>query len=72
MESHVCVCLCDYIVTKLLTAVNIHACYIWIVNDITDSNTGLFSVSFFFFFFFKFCFGIVCVRKCVSVCVCSC
>ena len=54
-----CVCLC--------VAVNSHACYIWIVNDSTDCNTCLFSVSDFF------CFRKVCVRKCVcmyfSVCV---
>ena len=34
-----CVCLC--------VAVNSHGCYIWIVNDITDSNFSLFSVSVF-------------------------
>ena len=45
-------------------AVNSHACYIWIVNDITDSNTCLFSVAGFFLFF---CFRKVCVRKCVYV-----
>ena len=35
-----CVCVC--------VAVNSHGCYIWIVNDITDSDTCLFSVSGFF------------------------
>ena len=42
-----------------------HACYIWIVNDITDSSTCLFSVA----GFFLFCFRKVCVRKCVYVCL---
>ena len=32
-----CVCVCG--------AVNSHACYRWIVNDITDCNSCLFSVS---------------------------
>ena len=32
-------------------AVNSHACYIWIVNDITDSNTSLFYVSVFLLLF---------------------
>ena len=38
------------------------ACYIWIVNDMTDCNTCLFSVSGFFLLFY---FEIVCVRLCV-------
>ena len=48
----------------LCVAVNSHACYIWIVNDITDCNTCLFSVLVFF------CFrkGSVCV-SCVCVCL---
>ena len=37
-----CVCVC--------VAINSYACCIWIVNDITDSNTCLFSVSGFLFF----------------------
>ena len=47
--------------------VNSHACYIWIVNDITDCNTCLFSVA----GFFLFCFRKVCVwkRVCLGVCV---
>ena len=45
-------------------AVNSHACYICIVNDITDSNTCLFSVS-----VFSFYFGTVCGSRCVCVCV---
>ena len=55
----VCVCL----------AVNSPACYIWIVNDITDFNTCLFSVSGFCLLFY---FGIVCVRWCVRDYVCVC
>ena len=51
-----CVCLC--------VAVNSPACHIWIVNDITDCNTILFSVSGFCLLFY---FGIVCVRCCVCV-----
>ena len=48
--------------------VNSHACYTWIVNDITDCNTCLFSVAGFFLFF---CFRKVCVwkRVCLGVCV---
>ena len=57
MCKEVCVCVC--------VAVNSLACYIRIVNDVTDSNTCLFSVSGFFLFF---CFRIVCVRWCVCVC----
>ena len=53
VSQSVCVCL----------AVNSPACYIWIVNDIKDSNICfLFQV-----FFLLFCFGIVCVRWCVCV-----
>ena len=52
MWKVMCVCLRDYIVTKILTAVNIHACYIWIVNDITDSNTG-FLFQFLFYFLYS-------------------
>ena len=32
-------------------AVNSRTCCIWIVNDITDFNTSLVSVSVFFFFY---------------------
>ena len=49
-------------------AVYSHACCIWIVNDITVSNTCLFSVSGFLLLLYL---GIVCVRRCV-VCVCLC
>ena len=52
----------------MCVAVISHVCYIRIVNDITDFNTCLFSVSVFFFLLFYF--GIVCVRLCVSVFVC--
>ena len=51
-----CVCVC--------VAVNSHACYIWIVNDITDSNTCFFSVAGFFLFQKS-----MCKEVCVSVCV---
>ena len=40
--------------------------YIWIVNDVTDCNTCLFSVS---GLFLSFYFEIVCVRRCVCLCV---
>ena len=50
----------------MCVSVNSYACCIWIVNDITDSNICLFSVSVFFLLLFL---GIVCVRRCV-VCVC--
>ena len=49
---------------------NSPACYIWIVNDITDSNTCLFSVSVFFvcvLFWNSMC-KVVCM--CEGVCVC--
>ena len=59
MCREVCVCHC--------VAVKSHACYIGIVNDITDSNTCLFSVAGFFLFFF---FRKVCVRKCVCLSLC--
>ena len=57
-----CVCRC---VSVCVSAVNSPACYIWIVNDITDASTCLFQ--FFFLFFLLFCFGIVCVKWCVCV-----
>ena len=53
----VCVCVC--------VAVNSRACYIWIVNDITVSNTSLFSVSGFFLLFLNS----MCKEMCISVCV---
>ena len=59
-----CQCVCVYV------AVNSHACSIWIVNDITDTNA-----CFLFQFFFLY-FRIVCVSRCVCqfvcVCVCNC
>ena len=51
---HACVC--------MYVAVNSHACYRWIVNDITDCKTCLFYVS---GLFVLFCFSIVCVQMCV-------
>ena len=47
MCKEVCVCVC-----VVLIAINSHACCIWIVNDITDSNICLFSVSVFFLLFY--------------------
>ena len=47
-------------------AVNSHACYRWIVKDITDCNSCLFSVSVFVFLFWS------CVCKVVCDCVCLC
>ncbi len=35
---------------SVCVAVDSHACYIWILNDITVCNTYLFSFSGFFFF----------------------
>ena len=58
----VCVCLC--------VAVNSHACYIWIVNDITDSNACFVFQVFSVILFHKS----MCKEMCVSlsVCVCQC
>ena len=53
----------------MYVAVNSHTCCIWIVNDITDSDTCLFSVS---YFFLSFYFCILPVRKYVSICACQC
>ena len=69
MCKEVCECMCVSVCLCVYVAVNSHACYIWIVNDITDYNTCLFSVS---GFFLLFCLGIVCVRCCVCVCVSVC
>ena len=46
----------------LCVAVNSHASFIWIVNDITDTNACLFSLSVFFLFLYL---RIVCVSRCV-------
>ena len=65
-------CLCVYMVTfkqNVLIAVNSHAFFRWIVNDIIDSNSSLSSVTVFFLLFY---FTKVCVRRCVCVCVCVC
>ena len=43
------VCVCQSVC--VCVAVNSHACYIWIVHGITDSNTFCFLFQFFFFFF---------------------
>ena len=48
-----CVCVC--------VAVNSHASYRWIVNDITDCNSCLFSVSVFVFLFWSSMCKVVCV-----------
>ena len=64
MCKEVCVC-----ASVCVCVVNSHACCIWIVNDINDSNTCLFSVS---VFLLSLYFGIVCVRRCVCMCKCVC
>ena len=46
-------------------AVNSHACYRWIVNDITDCNSCLFSVSVFVVLFWSCMCQMVCVYICV-------
>ena len=53
----------------MCVAVNRLDCYIWIVNDITDCNTCLFSVSVFSFLLFQ---NSMCKEVCVCVCVCVC
>ena len=60
----VCICVCVRACVCVCVAVNSHASYRYIVNDI-DCN------SFFFFLFqcLSFCFGLVCVRWSVYVCV---
>ena len=58
---YVCISVCWVCVC---VAVNSHACYICIVNDITDFNTSLFSVSGFFFSFS------ICKEVCIYICVC--
>ena len=47
---------------------NSHACYIWIVNDLTDSNTC------FLFYFFAFILfrNSMCKEVCVCLCQCVC
>ena len=47
---YVCISVC------VCVAVNSYASYIWIVNDMTDFNTCLFSAAVFFLFFFSFLF----------------
>ena len=59
MCVYVSECLC------VSVAVNSHACYIWIVNNITDCNSCLFSVSVCVFLFWS------CVCKVVCVCLCG-
>ena len=56
-----CVCV------SVCVAVNSHACSIWIVNDITDTN-ACFLFQFFLLFFLYF--RIVCVSRCVCQFVC--
>ena len=31
--------MCQFVYVCVYVAVNSHACYIWIVNDVTDYNT---------------------------------
>ncbi len=45
------VCVCQFVYLCVYVGVNSHACYIWIVNDITHCNTYLFFVSVFLFFY---------------------
>ena len=61
--SVLCVCVCLCVCMYLLIAVNSCACHIWIVNDITDCNTWLFSVLGFSFipFWNSMCKVVVCV-----------
>ena len=67
MCKEVCECMCVSVCLCVYVAVNSHACYIWIVNDITDCNICLFSVSVFVVVLFYF--GIVYVRERESVSV---
>ena len=53
---------------SVCVAVNSHACYIWIVNDLTDY---LFVFCFSFFAFILF-WNSMCKEVCVSVLVCVC
>ena len=41
----VCLSVCVRVFVCVCVAVNSHACYRWIVNDINDCNSCLFSVS---------------------------
>ena len=54
-------CVCVYV------TVNSQACYRWIVNDITDCNSSLVSVSVRVFLFWSCMSKVVCV--CVRLCV---
>ena len=56
---HACVCVC--------VGVNSHACYRWSVNDITDCNSCLFSVSVWVFLLSSCMCKVVC--GCVRLCV---
>ena len=57
VRAFVCVCV----------GVNSHACYRWIVNDITDCNSCLFFVSVCVFLFWSCMCRVVCV--CVRLCI---
>ena len=67
-QNSMCICMC--VSVCVCVAVNSHASYIWIVNDMTDSNTCLFSAAVFHFLFsLLFCFGIICIRRCLCLSV---
>ena len=65
----VCVCVCVCMSVWLFIAVTSHVCNIWIANDMTDSNTSLFSVSGLFLLFQNSMCVYVSVSECVCVCV---
>ena len=62
-----CLSMCMRVFVCVYVAVNSHACYRWIVNDITDCNSCLFSVSVCVCLFWSCMCKVVCV--CVRLCV---
>ena len=57
-----CLSVCVRVFVCVYVAVNSHACYRWIVNDITDCNSLV---------FFRFqCVCCMCQMVCVCVCLC--
>ena len=61
-----CLSVCVRVFVWVSVAVNSHACYRWIVNDITDCNSCLFSVSVCVILFWSCMCKVVCVRECLS------
>ena len=55
MRMCVYMCVCVHVFVCVCVSVNIHVCYRWIVNDITDCNSCLFSVSVCVFLFSCVC-----------------